>query len=152
MASGPPAACGRVRSNVCGSTWAAQMATVPTVPFLAERLRPVPRVQDERLTRLIADLDSAQFQVRSRASKELEQLGELAEPALRKALAGKPSPEVRRQLKLLLDQVGSRPLSSEQFHVLRAVEVLEQIGTPGARQVLEVLTTGAPEARLTREA
>jgi WD40 repeat protein len=123
-----------------------------SVPFLAERLRPVPRVEDERLTRLIADLDSAQFQVRSRAKKELEQLGELAEPALRKALAGTLSPEVRRQLKLVLDQGTSRPLSSEQLHLLRAVEVLEQIGTPGARQVLEVLTTGAPGAGLTHEA
>ena len=122
------------------------------VPFLAQRLRPVPRVEEERLTRLIADLDSPRFGVRSRAAKELEQLGELAEPGLRKALASKPTPETRRQLTMLLDQVGSRPLSSEQLHVLRGVEVLEQTGTSGARQVLKVLTTGAPEARLTREA
>jgi len=30
--------------------------------------------------------------------------------------------------------------------------VLEYIGTPGARQVLESLSEGAPEARLTQEA
>jgi hypothetical protein len=34
----------------------------------------------------------------------------------------------------------------------RAVVVLEQINTPEARQLLEVLSRGAAEARLTREA
>src|SRR5262249_61031052 len=121
------------------------------VPCLAGRRGPVPGVEGGGLTRLTADRDSPGFGVRSRAAKEREQRGELAEPGLRKALASKPSPETRRQLTLLLDQVGSRPLSSEQLHVLRAVEVLEQTGTSGARQVLRGLTTGAPEAHLTRE-
>ena len=34
----------------------------------------------------------------------------------------------------------------------RAVAVLEQIGTPEAKQLLLNLSEGAPEARLTREA
>src|SRR5262249_28851463 len=105
------------------------------VPFLAERLRPGPPVEEKRLTRLIAGLEGPRFAVRDRAAKELEQLDERAEAALRKALAGQPSPELRRQLKLLLDKVGSRPLSSEQFQLLRAVEVLEQTGTSDARRL-----------------
>jgi hypothetical protein len=120
------------------------------VPFLAERLRPVSRVTNEQLARLIADLDSDRFKVRSRASEELHRLGAQAEPALRKVLAGQPSPEVRRRVQALL--ADSRTLSDEELHVLRAVEVLEHMGSPGARQVLEVLATGVPEARLTREA
>jgi hypothetical protein len=40
----------------------------------------------------------------------------------------------------------------ERVQALRAVEVLEWIGTPEARKVLEALATGAPAARLTREA
>ena len=39
-----------------------------------------------------------------------------------------------------------------QWPGLRAVEVLERIGTPEARQVLAKLADGAPEARLTQEA
>jgi hypothetical protein len=120
------------------------------VPFLAECLRPVPRVTNEQLARLIADLDSDRFKVRSRASAELHRLGEQAEPALRKVLASQPSAEVRRRVQTLLDE--SRTVSDEELHVLRALEVLEQIGTPGSRHVLEVLTTGVPEARLTCEA
>jgi WD40 repeat protein len=120
------------------------------VPFLAERLRPVSRVTSEQLARLIADLDSDRFKVRNRASEELHRLGAQAEPALRQVLAGKPSPEVRRRVRALL--AASRTLSDEELHVLRAVEVLEHTGTPSARQVLEALATGVPEARLTREA
>jgi hypothetical protein len=35
---------------------------------------------------------------------------------------------------------------------LRAVEVLEEIGTPAARKLLETLAKGAPAARITKEA
>jgi hypothetical protein len=123
-----------------------------SVPFLARRLQPVPAAPADRLSRWIAELDSDRVTVRDRASRELEQLGELAEPALRKALADKPSPEARRRLKRLLDQVEGRALTAEQLHLVRAVEVLEQAGTPAAREVLKRLGTGAAEATLTREA
>jgi hypothetical protein len=40
----------------------------------------------------------------------------------------------------------------ELMRMLRAIEVLEQVGSPEAREVLQNLADGAPEARLTREA
>src|SRR5262249_3958615 len=109
-------------------------------------------VEEERVTRLIAALDSDQFEVRDRAAKELQQLGELAAPAMRKALAARPTLEVRRSLEALLDEVERQTLSSEQLHAQRALEVLEHIGSPEARRVLEALAEGAPGARLTNEA
>jgi hypothetical protein len=109
-------------------------------------------VKDEQLTRLLVDLDSERFETRERATLELQRLGEQAEPALRKALADKPSLEVSRRLQALLDHLESRTLSTEQLHALRAVEVLEQVGTAEARTVLRSVAAGAPADRLTREA
>src|SRR5207249_1507202 len=91
-----------------------------SVTFLAERLRPKEPVENDRLKRLIAELDSDEFKVRTRASQELEELGELAETALRKALAGTLSPEARQRLENLLHKVEAGILSPKQLLRLRA--------------------------------
>jgi hypothetical protein len=132
--------------------WMMVAAARPSVSFLAERLRPKEHVVDDRLKRLIADLDSSQFKVRTRAFQELEEMGELAETALRKALAGTLSLEARQRLDSLLHKVEARILSPKQLLTLRAIEVLEQIATPEAKQVLQTLAAGTPKARLTQEA
>jgi WD40 repeat protein len=134
------------------AVWEMTAADRLAVPFLAGRLKPVAPVEAERQARLIGDLDSDQFAVRRQAEKELEQLGELVEPALRRALAGKPSPEVRRLLEALLADVSARTWSPEQLRVLRAMEVLEHVATAEARRVLQSVAEGAPQARLTQEA
>jgi hypothetical protein len=103
---------------------------------------------------LLTDLDSDQFEVRGRARQELEKLGELAEPALRKALADSASAEVRRTAEQLLERLEGARFNppAEELRSLRAVQALEQIGTREAREVLRALAGGAPETRLTREA
>jgi hypothetical protein len=132
--------------------WRLAVAGPSAVAFFARRLRPVSAIESERLTRLVAELDSDRFETREHASVEMRQLGEQAEHTLRKALAAKPSPEVSRRLRALLDRVESRDLSAEQLHTLRAIEVLEHIASSEARQVLRTLAEGTPEARVTREA
>ena len=134
------------------AVWMMVAASRQSVPFLAERLRPEQPIPNDRLQKLIADLDSGQLNVRNRAAAELEKLGELAESALRRALEDKPALEVRQRLEALLDRIEHRTLSSNQLAFLRALEVLEQIGTPEALRSVERLATGAPEARLTQEA
>ena len=59
----------------------------------------------QRIPRLLADLDDDEFTVREKASTELAKLGELALPALQKALAAEPSPEVRFRVEALLDKL-----------------------------------------------
>ncbi len=133
------------------STWALVTSPSETVAFLRERLRRVERVKEDVIAKLVLDLDSSDFATRERASVELSTLDSLAEPALRTALSSQPSLEMRRRVQQLLEQLASPP-SSTHLRTLRAVEVLEHIGTPGAREVLETLAGGAIEARLTKEA
>jgi len=76
----------------------------------------------------------------------------LAEAALRKALAGDPSLEVRQRVERLLDNLTGQVPQAGRLRELRAVELLELVGSPEARQLLQALAEGAPEARLTREA
>jgi hypothetical protein len=118
------------------------------VEFVRERVKPVTAVTPEALARLVADVGSARFSVRERAFAELEKVGALAGPAVRVALE-KPLPlEIRRRLEKLMEGATSVELLRE----LRAVEVLERLGTEEARHVLRGLAGGAPEVRLTREA
>jgi WD40 repeat protein len=123
------------------------------VALLRQRLRPVAAPDPARLARLLGDLDNDRMAVRVQATRELEGLAELAVPALRRALADKPSLEVRRRIEQILTESEEKPIPNpEALRALRAVEVLEHSGNPEARQVLESLAQGAPEARLTQEA
>jgi hypothetical protein len=124
------------------------------VPFLRQHLRPVPKPDPAELARLIGDLDHKQFTVRDSATRKLERLGEPAEAAIRQALAAQPSPERRRRLEEILETQRRNRLHPppEHLRLARAVEVLEEIGTPAARELLQALAQGAPEATLTRDA
>ena len=122
-----------------------------TIGFLRDRLRPAPRTDPERIRQLIVDLDSEEYAVRQVAMKELAALGELAGPLLRERLAANPPLEVRKRVEELLSQTKVLH-AGEVVRGVRAVEALEHIGTSDAREVLESLAKGAPEARLTREA
>jgi hypothetical protein len=106
----------------------------------------------QQVAQLINDLDDSEFAVREKATTELEQLHERIAPALDKALAANPPLEARRRLEALVQKIKQRQLPADTVRALRAVEVLETIGTPEARSLLENLTKGAPEAMLTREA
>jgi hypothetical protein len=121
------------------------------VPFLREKLSPVTVEETRRITRRVADLDSDRFADREDASRELLRLGLAAQPALRRVLEGRPSLEVRKRVERLLRDLETRP-HPEALRPLRALVVLEAVGTPEARQVLQTLAEGAPDAHWTEEA
>jgi WD40 repeat protein len=104
------------------------------------------------IAKLIADLDSAQPKIRATAMSELSKLAELAEPALRAALQAKPSLEQRLRIDQLLERVAAPLADLEKLRALRAIEVLELVGTPESAAALELLAGGAAEALVTREA
>jgi WD40 repeat protein len=123
------------------------------VPFMQERIKPPVGVPAKRLEQLLVDLDSPSFEVRNKASEQLQKLGELAEPALRQALTAQPALELRQRLEKLLEDAPSfRVPAPDQLQALRSVQVLERIGTAAAQEVLQVLARGAQGARLTAEA
>jgi hypothetical protein len=122
------------------------------IPCLQARLRPVPPVERERLARLITELDSERYAVRQQATRDLEAIGEQAIPALRQIPLGKATLEFRRRVENLLVNLRTQPPPAEQLRQLRAIEILEHVGTAEARQVLRSLAQGAPEAHVTQDA
>jgi hypothetical protein len=132
--------------------WLLVSAPEKAMALLSKRRHAAPSHDPQRLHRLLADLESEQFAVREKAQEELAALGDLAEPALRRSLENKPSLEMRRRVQTLLERLRGPVTRPELLQALRALAVLEDIGTPEARRLLQELTKGAPEARLTREA
>jgi hypothetical protein len=132
--------------------WTFAASADQAVPLLAARLKPALAIEPKRLDSLIAHLDSKSFSARQEATHELEELAELAEAALKKALAELPSSEAQQRLGSLMRKVNGPVTSRESLRTVRAVEVLEHIGTPEARRVLQALAQGLPTARLTVEA
>ena len=123
------------------------------LPVLRNELRSqiLSEAECKIIDRLLVDLDGDAFAVREKASKELKQLGLRAESRLRRALEEQPTPEVRRRLKALVEVI-ERQKASEPIQYLRAVEVLEHIGTPEAAAMLEDLAQRGCNPRLTQDA
>src|SRR5262249_23061377 len=111
------------------------------VRLIATQLKPITPVSDEQLRQLVADLGSSRFATRESASRQLSELGDRALPALRSAKNGPLSQEAQWRVERLLNR-RFVPLSLETARFLRAVEVLERIGTPEARQLLVKLSEG----------
>jgi RNA polymerase sigma factor (sigma-70 family) len=122
------------------------------VPFFKKELKSGPTPDTKRIPGLLKDLDSEEFAVRQKAAEELQALGELALPALKKLLADKPPLDVVRRVESIIEGIEMVALTPEEARELRAIEALERAATPEARQLLESLAGGAPEVRLTQEA
>jgi Tol biopolymer transport system component len=121
------------------AVWTLTAAGDQIVGSLFARVRklvPAP-FDNTRVEKRIAELDDDEFQVRERASAELEKLGPAALPALRKVLEKSTSAERTRRLTALVEKFGKGDDAPEVIAGRRAVEVLEQIGTPVAGRALE---------------
>jgi WD40 repeat protein len=132
----------------CALTQAGEKA----VAFLAERVK-TPAETDVKVVRgHLAKLNDDDFETREAAQQALKELGPAVGPLLRQALDEKLSAEARRRIQELLDEWRSHKPSPDELRGLRAVAVLEGVGTPEARRVLQKLTKGPASARLTAAA
>jgi RNA polymerase sigma factor (sigma-70 family) len=139
------------------AVWALAADPEQAVSELGERLRTSAadaRARVGQIPQLLRDLDDDAFPVREKAKAELTRLGAAAEPALRAALAKATSPEVRRSLEQLVKSAEAErdAPSGETLRGVRALEVLEQVGTRAACEALKAVTTDAAGAYLAQEA
>jgi WD40 repeat protein len=123
-----------------------------TIPLLREQLKAVPPRDARRIARLITSLDDDAFETREAARKELQELGELADPELRAALKAPHSENHRRLLADLVAELAVRRQDPGTLRSIRAIQVLEYIGTAEAQEILTALAKGEPLARQTKEA
>ena len=84
------------RCDGFGAIVALTAAPQDAVPFIAEHLKPTTRIEANRIERLIAELDSADFKVRDKAKGELLDNADQAAPAMdppMRGSAGRPTPD-----------------------------------------------------------
>jgi WD40 repeat protein len=142
-------------SSVTADAWRAQwhLLAYPDLAtgLLMAKAKPVPAQKDT--AELIAKLDHARYAVREEAARDLARRGTVVEGDLRTALQKPTSAEQRERLEGLLAKLNQAvPPVGDELRSLRAVWLLEQIGTAEARKVLEKLAGGASGSRVTAEA
>jgi WD40 repeat protein len=129
--------------------------TPEAIAFVASHLKPGADSSEDRVAKLIEELNGQRFARREAASRELKQLGAAARPALAAVLASKPALEVRRRVEALLadEKLPERLVApGEPLHRYRAIQLVEWAGTREARTLLATLAEGPDHSALTREA
>ena len=107
--------------------------------FLAGKLKP-PAAGSDEIAALIARLGDDKAAARDQATAQLALIGRPAEAALKAALAGNLSAEVRIRLAMLLDALSQPyPAVGSTRQAARALRVLEMIDTPAAGKLLAAL-------------
>src|SRR5262249_50372200 len=138
-------------ANAYKAYWRMAEAPNAALLFLRKQVHPATAAPAEQTRPLLAGLDSPDFKKREDSVRQLRTLGDRAAGAMRQAFKAKPSLETRLRLEGLLKELKAAP-SGEVLGALRAVAVLERIGTPAALELLRKLADGDAEARLTQEA
>ncbi len=142
-------------SRAFDAVWILSSSAKEALPFLEKRL-PIHSENDaQRTKRLIAELDHDEFSVREAATQALASLGLEVEDALRKCLESKPSLEARRRVEKLLREIQKvqTSIKDPEYHRrLRLIEVLEHMGSRGAREALQQVADRGLTVRVRQEA
>jgi WD40 repeat protein len=123
------------------------------VTFLREHLKPIP-VDEKRIRQAVRELDHEEIAVREKAAQALLEMGEIASIAIARAMHGTDSAEVKTRCETIFEAI-DRPFpvtGSELLRRWRAIQVLERIGSPEAREVLDMLAKESTSLRERREA
>lgn len=118
----------------------------------SEHLGPAEPIDPQWLASRLRDLDHQEFSERERATRELEEFGDRVASGLEKILATKPSLEASKRTEKILEKIRGRVAEGQAAQSLRALEVLEWIGTAKARELVEKLAKGAEGVSFTVDA
>jgi WD40 repeat protein len=105
----------------------------------------------EKIKKYMEDLNSDKFKEREAANAALANYGRWVEGVLKRTLDNPPSEEVRQRVDKLLARLEGKEaisLQQERLRVRRTIEMLEQSGTAGSRELLQKLAAGAAEEDL----
>jgi HEAT repeat protein len=133
-----------------------QLASSPfeTVAYLRKHLTAArgEHPSEREIKRWIAALDDDEYDRREAASRRLSEIGWLAQPVLQETLKTATSLEQKRRAEGLLDLIKSPLPHPHLLRPLRALEVLERMATAEAKDFLQEIAQGDPDAPLTQEA
>jgi WD40 repeat protein len=119
------------------------------LPFLAERLNNCLQAQRE-VSRLLLDLDANDFTTRERATEKLVWFGRLSRAPLERLLASKPNLEVYRRAQRILNRMPDSV--DEERSGLLALGVVDKIGSPEARKLLQSVAGSRVQSPIVQEA
>jgi hypothetical protein len=96
----------------------AKLAAMPreTLEYAKARVRPA-KIDATVVDRLIQQLDDDEFEVRERASQQLEELADLAAPRLRIVVKTAASPEVQRRVEAILEALDGDDLDRSEARI-----------------------------------
>jgi len=115
--------------------------------WLGTKLSPAGVGDAQRVEGWLKDLDDARFEKRQSAQAELEKQGDAIEALLKKALAGQPTPEVKKVVESLLQDMAAK--APQRRREIRLVNALELMDNAESRKLLEKLAAGRADAELT---
>jgi hypothetical protein len=153
----PPASLWKTLADPVGRKPAAAMVSLAaggkaTLTLLEGKLHPV-TADAARLGELIANLDSDKFAVRDAATRELSLLGRAAKAALEAAMGAGMSAEATGRAEGFLEAcTRDYPTMPESRRFIRAIRVLEKMGSARATKILRKLATGSAKASVTLRA
>ncbi len=120
------------------------------LPLLRERAKLPAAPGPKALAKLLGDLDADALQTRDQASATLASYGEVIRGALEAELQRDTPPEAHIRLRRLIKRLDAP--SGDNLRLLRAVEVVEAIGSAEARALLEAWAGGSAGAAVAAEA
>lgn len=123
------------------------------MPLLIEKIKPIvaaDKPAKEQVAKWIEQLDAPAFADRESASKSLATHGKHYEADLRAAIETTASLEVKERLEKIVEKI-MKPVLPNVMEV-RAIELLERIGTADARALLTKIAAGDATHPLTKDA